>query len=396
LITPISAGSHTLYIGPNAKFSNYALIDWFELHSTGTPSDSDGDGVPDSSDNCPNIANPNQADTDGDGVGDACDTTQPPPGDFNPGVGKGSASECTTTISSGSIESAANNLNAGGVLCLRGGTYQEDDGRISITTSGTTSAPKKVKAYPGESVEIRSSFRANDASNWVIEGVFVDSSYSPVETTTGSNGTIRTNTDQAIGWMAGSNIFVDSVELINRRTADNSGTCVFGGQSVNLTIVNSWIHQCGELPRDNLEHCIYAGKAKYITIRNNLIADCANRSTQLYSDVDNALVEGNLIDSNHQNGIDLNGSADNNTVRNNIVDTPNGKTLYTGNTYTGTGNVARDNCVWDVAPELAANVTSSGNIVADPKISNPNQRTGSKVTNVTCAAKLPAGSPFRP
>jgi hypothetical protein len=36
-------------------------------------SDSDGDGVPDECDNCPQVPNPGQADTDGDGVGDACD-----------------------------------------------------------------------------------------------------------------------------------------------------------------------------------------------------------------------------------------------------------------------------------------------------------------------------------
>jgi hypothetical protein len=36
--------------------------------------DTDGDGIPDQCDNCPNVSNVNQADCDGDGQGDACAT----------------------------------------------------------------------------------------------------------------------------------------------------------------------------------------------------------------------------------------------------------------------------------------------------------------------------------
>jgi hypothetical protein len=43
------------------------------------PSDMDRDGVPDEQDNCPTVANPNQADADRDGKGDLCDFNAFPP-----------------------------------------------------------------------------------------------------------------------------------------------------------------------------------------------------------------------------------------------------------------------------------------------------------------------------
>lgn len=312
---------------------------------------------------------------------------------FNPGYGKGSAAECTQTISSGSIENAAKALPNGQVLCVRGGVYTEGDQRLHLGISGTASAPKKIKAYPGERVELRGAI-IGTGSHWIIEGLFVDASYSQVATTPGVDGP-RTNTDQAIKWTKGTNIRIDSVELINRRPngdPDLAGTCAYigGEKPTNITIENSAIHQCGQLPRTNHEHCVYPAKSSGVTLRNNWIYDCADRSIQLSPDTDNALVVGNLVDSDHQNGILLGESANNDTVKNNVVDTPNDKTIYTGGTYSGTGNAVIDNCVWDTDVQLAGNVTKSGNILANPQIS------GHAVTASSCAAKLPADSPFRP
>ena len=50
--------------------------------SPGTPpSDADGDGIPDATDNCPNTPNADQLDSDGDGTGDVCDPTPQPDAD---------------------------------------------------------------------------------------------------------------------------------------------------------------------------------------------------------------------------------------------------------------------------------------------------------------------------
>ena len=50
-----------------------AITTWKACTSNEDAPDSDGDGIPDDFDNCPNTYNQDQADSDGDGIGDVCD-----------------------------------------------------------------------------------------------------------------------------------------------------------------------------------------------------------------------------------------------------------------------------------------------------------------------------------
>ena len=77
----------TIDAGANFILADVGVLFWFQSTLLGVSGDfiiratidnfvepdSDGDGVPDSTDNCLAVANPNQRDTDGDGFGNFCD-----------------------------------------------------------------------------------------------------------------------------------------------------------------------------------------------------------------------------------------------------------------------------------------------------------------------------------
>jgi hypothetical protein len=76
---PNSRGERSLFLAPS--IGEERVEAWVgrwcwrrEVHSTAAPLDADGDGVPNSSDDCTNVPNAGQADLDCDGRSDASDS----------------------------------------------------------------------------------------------------------------------------------------------------------------------------------------------------------------------------------------------------------------------------------------------------------------------------------
>lgn len=95
----------------------------------GSP-DGDGDGIPDANDNCPQVANPDQADTDGDGIGDACDV---PPDSDRDGVPDAS-DNCPAAFNPDQADADQDGI---GDACDQPGTVQATCKGQTATKSGT-------------------------------------------------------------------------------------------------------------------------------------------------------------------------------------------------------------------------------------------------------------------
>jgi len=78
-----------------------ARFDYDNIVLRANATDTDGDGVPDSTDNCDTVSNPDQADTDGDGVGNACDALTGGPGDTDADGVPDSTDNCDTVPNPG-------------------------------------------------------------------------------------------------------------------------------------------------------------------------------------------------------------------------------------------------------------------------------------------------------
>ena len=79
LASPISMASaianqvYSCRVAPITGLGRLPKSDPFDTRFSDTVGDDDGDGIPNEQDNCPQVANSDQANNDGDAAGDVCD-----------------------------------------------------------------------------------------------------------------------------------------------------------------------------------------------------------------------------------------------------------------------------------------------------------------------------------
>ncbi|HZW62728.1 MAG TPA: choice-of-anchor B family protein [Flavobacteriaceae bacterium] len=229
--------------------------------------DTDEDGIPDSVDNCPNTANPEQEDTNDDGIGDACDI-QPL---FYCENGFAGQYPCANfdLMSQVSLEELTNNPNAEGndiwgwtdpqsgkeyaLVATSVGTSFVD---LSDTTApivlgnlatATTNSPwRDVKTYnnhafivseaPGHGMQVFDLTRLRNVSN-PPEDFTADALY----TDFGSAHNIAINEESGFAYVVGSNTFSGGVHFVNIQNPQspmNAGGYAGGGYSHDAQIVN--------------------------------------------------------------------------------------------------------------------------------------------------------------
>jgi len=183
----------------------------------------------------------------------------------------------------------------------------------------------------------------------------------------------------------GTNITIRRTEITN----DHTGICISigggferWGVAHGVTLLRNRIHDCGRLPATNHDHGVYVEGAVGTVIRGNLIYDNADRGIQFYPNAKNSLATNNVIDGNGEGVIfsseagggeySASYASSGNVVTRNIISNStqrhNVESFWAG--PVGTGNVARDNCLWNGAQgniDLSAGgFLAISNIVANP------------------------------
>jgi hypothetical protein len=128
------------------------------------PTDSDGDGVPNATDNCPAVPNPNQEDANFDGVGDAC-TDPIGTGGTSGAGGSGGTSSTVSTGGSGGTSSTVGTGGSGGTS-----SAASTGGSSAISANGGAGGSSDSGGVGGLDVDTSTGGRTHRTQNTGVAG----------------------------------------------------------------------------------------------------------------------------------------------------------------------------------------------------------------------------------
>jgi Right handed beta helix region len=287
------------------------------------------------------------------------------------------------------VEKLAGSLRPGQVGCLRAGVYPRD---VKVSRGGTVSAPTTITSFPGERATVVGRFRVSDeASNVIVRQLELDGlndDVLPSPTVNGDNVVFRdndvTNRNTTICFLLGSDEY---------------------GRARGTVIERNRIHNCGHLPPTNHHHAIYVEAADGTRITDNWIYDNADRGVQLFPDAQGTYVARNVIDGNGE-GVLFSRDSANNVVERNVLSNPLVRYNLESFELTGSGNVARLNCLWsrrhwgNAGIQLDIGIPVPNNLVTDPGYVNRELKDfrllpGSPCVHISPPPAAPGPAPVR-
>jgi hypothetical protein len=274
--------------------------------------------------------------------------------------------------SSGSLEAPfrtaqrlVSSLQPGETGCLRQGTYTPTGTYVfTMPRGGTPSAPITVTSYPGERATIQGITQIPAGANYVtLSDMNFEGSAGMQTVKIYSTGVHVENNDITNNWSSGSCMMLGS----------NSA-----GQALQPVISGNVFHGCGSLADGNKDHGIYAANVMEGRIVNNLFFDTAAYAIQLYPNAQRTTFAHNVINGSApsvRGGLVFGGdeytASSENVVEQNVIafaTTYDITTSWGG--ATGSGNVARNNCLYGGGQGNLANgggMVAANNLNADPR-----------------------------
>jgi hypothetical protein len=261
----------------------------------------------------------------------------------------------------GAVQRLVDALAPGRTGCLHGGAYTQAEVRFG--RAGAAGAPIRLTSYPGERARLTGGvvFVPHGSDHVTVSDLDIDGSESA---------------EISVQVMAADTVF-ERVGVTNGQRASCMilGSNAGYGQAQRTVIRDSRFHDCGDPAAGNQDHALYLENVVDAHVVDNLFWNSSAWAIHLYPNAHGTTVAHNVIDGNGSGVIfagDRHLASSDNVVAHNVI--TNSTVDYNVQAFwagpVGSGNVARDNCLYNgKAGNVAAQsgFTASANTVADPQ-----------------------------